>query len=265
MAEDLEDPTAQPVVKILPEGSDAIASRHLHELPALPEINPLTDTGELADGRPFLVYPYVEGSTLRDFLNASGPLPLVVAGQLIAQIGRGLEALHEKRWVYGVLSPEHVMVRQNHGRQQAVLLHAGAFRVSGRTSASPGYLAPEQAAGSPTAASDVFSLGAVAAEMLTGRRVFRYGSLAELQRLQRIGPARGSLRKLRSKIPPRVEEELRRAMSWDAAHRPSDVAVFGSRISEYLGREGLFPKRRLVLLGLAGVALTMAGLRRCRR
>lgn len=268
MAEDLEDPVARPVVKILPEGSDTIAARHLSELLGgeLPvEINPLTDSGELANGRSFLVYPFVEGSTLREFLNASGPLDLAVAGQLISQIGRGLESLHDKRLTYGVLAPEHVIVQQSHGRLQAVLLNAGAFRVTGSTSASPGYLAPEQAAGNPVPASDIFSLGAVAAEMLTGRRVFRYGSLPDLQRLQRIGPARGSLRKLRRNIPVRVEEELRRAMSWDAAHRPSDIAVFGSRMVEYLGAEGLFPRRRLVLIGLAGLALSVAGLRRCKR
>jgi serine/threonine protein kinase len=210
------------------------------------------------------VYPFVDGTPLRDFLNASGPLPLAAAGQIIAAIGQGLEALHERRIVYGILSPEHIVVTQEHGKLSAVLLNAGAFRVSGTTSTSPGYLAPEQASGNPTLASDVFSLGAVAAEILTGRRVFRYGSLSELTRLQRIGVARGSLRKLRHKIPQRVEEELRRALSWDAAHRPSDIAVFGRRLLEYLGAEGLFPKRRLFLLGAAGLAMAVLGLRRCR-
>ncbi len=268
LAEDLEDPTAHPVVKILPEGSDAIAARHLAELFGTEqhaEINQLTDCGELPDGRPFLVYPYVEGTSLRNFLNASGPLPLALAGQLLADMGRGLEALHGRRMVYGILSPEHVIVHQEHGRLQAKLLNAGSYRVTGSTSTSPGYLAPEQAAGNPVLASDVFSLGAVAAEMLTGRRVFRYGSLAELAKLQKIGVPRGALRKLRGKIPLRVEEEIRRALSWDPAHRPSDIALFGERMTEYLGAEGLFPKRRLIILGVGGLVLASLGYRRCRR
>lgn len=267
-AEDLEDPTSQVVIKLLAEGADAIAARHVIETlrkTDSPVLNLPVDQGELPDGRPFLVYPWVDGPTLREYLNTSGPLPLPLAGSLISQIASGLGALHRIRIVYGLLAPEHVIIRHTHVRHQAVLLDTGIFRVSGRTSASPGYLAPEQLAGQPTLASDVFSLGALAAEMLTGRRAFRYGSLNELQRLQRIGLARGSLRKLRSKIPLRAEEEIRRATSWDPAQRPSDVAVFGSRLAELLGASDSFPLRRAIILGLLGLTAGAATLRRCRR
>ena len=101
--------------------------------------------------------------------------------------------------------------------------------------------------------------------MLTGRRAFRYGSITELQKLQRIGIARGSLRKLRSKIPIRVEDEIRRATSWDPAHRPADAEILGAKLAELLGASTVFPKRRLVLAGLAGLALAAVGLRRCGR
>ncbi|MBC7926995.1 MAG: protein kinase [Bryobacteraceae bacterium] len=267
LAEDLEGPTSSVVVKLLPEGSDAIAARHIQELMGstdLSGINPVIDHGELPDGRPFLVYPLVQGTSLRDFLNSSGPLPMNVAGGVLQQIGKGLEALHQHKLVYGVLSPEHVILQSGQGQMRAVLLNAGAFRVSGQTSTSPGYLAPEQAVGNPTVRSDVFSLGAVSAEVLTGRRAFRYGSLNDLERMQRIGLARGSLRKLRSKIPIRVEEEIRKATSWDPAQRPTDVEVFGARLGEYLGA-GRFPRRRIILLGLVSAALGAAGLRNCRR
>jgi hypothetical protein len=101
--------------------------------------------------------------------------------------------------------------------------------------------------------------------MLTGRRAFRYGSITELQKLQRIGLARGSLRKLRSKIPIRVEEEIRRATAWDPAHRQADAEVLGAKLAEFLGASAGIPKRRLVLAGLLGLALTALGLRRCGR
>lgn len=267
LAEDLEDPTARVVVKILPHNSDAIAARHLTETLGRIEaagLNLPGDEGELPDGRPFLVYPYLEGSTLREFLNASGPLSLPLAGTLMQQLGRALGSLHAAHFAYGTLAPEHVIVQQAHGRHKAILLNAGIYRVTEETSASPGYLAPEQLAGHATLSSDVFSLGTIAAEILTGRRAFRYGSLEDLTRQQRIGIPRGSLRKLRSKIPVRVEEEIRRATSWDSAHRPSDIEVFASKLGEFLNASEGFPKRRLFLGGILGVALLAAGMRRCR-
>jgi len=266
-AEDLDAPSSMVAVKILPEGTDVISARHIGDLLESvddPHVNPLSDEGEMPDGRPFLVYPVVEGITLREFMNQSGPLPLSVAGLLISQIGQALEALHSRKVIYGILSPEHVMVQQIHGHLRAVLLNAGVFGLQGQSSASPGYVAPEQAAGNPLPASDMFSLGAIAAEMLTGKRAFRYGSLADLQRIQRIGIPRGALRKLRSRIPLRVEEEIRRATAWDPAQRPSDSAVFGSRIAEFLGTGGN-KTRRLVIVGLLAAAASVLGLRRCGR
>jgi len=268
LAEDLEDPTAAVVIKMLPDGADAIAARHLTESLRQvdsPYLNKPLDHGERPDGRPFLVYPWVEGVTLREYLNSNGPLALPLAGVLIRQIASAVGALHSIKMIHGILAPEHVIVQHAHGRYLAVLLDVGLFRVSGQTSASPGYLAPEQIAGEPTVRSDMFSLGTVAAEMLTGRRAFRYGSLNELRRLQRIGLPRGSLRKLRSKIPLRVEEEIRRATSWDPGQRPSDSEVFGTRLEELLGGSGAVALRRKIIMGLLGLTAAAAALRRCRR
>lgn len=268
LAEDLEDPVAAVVVKVLPQGADILAARHLVDKLSSVETSALNkpiDHGELPDGRPFLVYRFAEGSTLREFLNASGPLPLSLAGNLVWQLGQALAVLHRERIVYGILAPEHILIQNNRGKHTAVLLNVGSFQTTSETSASPAYLAPEQLAGSPVLRSDVFSLGALAAEMLTGRRAFRYGSLAELGKLQRIGLARGSLRKLRGKIPLRAEEEIRRATSWEAAQRPTDIEVFGSRVAEYLGPAGVFQKRRMLLAALVIALMAAFGIRNCRR
>ncbi|MBC8165967.1 MAG: protein kinase [Bryobacteraceae bacterium] len=268
LGEDLEDPVLQVVIKILPETADVIAARHLVESLAdiaATGLNVPVDEGELPDGRPFLVFRLAPGDSLRELLNAGGPIPLAVAGSVIRQISASLAALHSRNIVYGILSPEHVIVQHFRGRHLAVLLNVGIYRSVARSSASPGYLAPEQLAGAAATGSDIFSLGVLAAEMLTGRRPFRYGSLEELSRQQRIGIPRGSLRKLRPKIPMRVEEEIRKATSWDTAHRSSDIEVFGSRIAEALGDNGGFPKRRLFLAALIGAALAAVGLRRCQR
>jgi hypothetical protein len=101
--------------------------------------------------------------------------------------------------------------------------------------------------------------------MITGRRAFRYGSLDELHHLQRRGIQRGGFLKHRPKLPLRAEDELRRALSWDAAQRPSDVKVFTARLAEFLGSDSVLPRRRLFLLGGLGVAVIAVGVRNCRR
>jgi eukaryotic-like serine/threonine-protein kinase len=268
VAEDLEEPGTQVVIKFLPEAGDTIAARHAVESLAdlkRPSLALPIDEGEMPDGRAYLVYPWVSGQSLRELLNATGPLPFARAGTLIAQIGEAVAALHERGIVHGAISPEHIVVQHAHGHDTATVLHAGLFRVTGETSASPAYLAPEQLAGDASPATDTWSVAAVAAEMLTGRRAFRYGSLTELNHLQRRGIMRGVFRKLRPKLPLRVEDELRRALSWDAAQRPSDVRILTARLAELLGSRSGLPKRRLFLLGGLGLAAIAVGVRNCRR
>ena len=268
VAEDLEEPGTQVVVKFLPETGDAIAARHASEALAelkRPELALPVDDGETPDGRPFLVYPWIPGQTLRDLLNDSGPLPFARVGRLLRQIGDALGDLHERDIVYGAVAPEHIVLQHTHGHETPVLLHAGWFRLAGETSTSPAYLSPEQLAGNVTPAADVWSVAALAAEMLTGRRAFRYGSLAELHHLHQRGIQRGGFRRLRSKLPIRVEEELRRALAWDAAQRPTDVRLLTTRLAEFLGTDSGLPKRRLFLLGTLGLAVIAVGVRNCRR
>lgn len=268
VAEDLEEPGTQVVVKFLPEEADTLAARHAVESLAdlqRPGLALPVDEGETPEGRAYLVYPWIPGSTLRELLNAGGPLPFARAGRLIGQLGAAVAALHERGVLHGAIAPEHIIIHQEHGHEIATLLHAGAFRVTGETSTSPAYLAPEQLAGSTSPATDTWSVAAVAAEMLTGRRVFRYGSLAELNHVQRRGVMRGAFRKLRPKLPLRVEDELRRALSWDVAQRPADVQILTSRLAELLGSNSGLPKRRLFILGGLSLAAIAVGVRNCRR
>jgi serine/threonine protein kinase len=268
LAEDLEDPGAKVVVKFLPEGADAIAARHVVQSLSALERSGLSvpvDEGELPDGRPFLVFRYIEGQTLRELLNGTGPMPFGRTAHVLAQIGNAIAELHARSMIHGAVCPEHVIVHHTHGQDAATVLGGGVFRVTRESSASPAYLAPEQIAGEPTVLSDVFSIGALAAEMLTGRRAFRYGSLAELHHMHRRGIQRGAFRRLRSKLPLRVEDELRRSLSWDPAQRPPDVKILTSRLAEFLGAGGGLPRRRLALLAILALAVIATGIRNCRR
>ena len=268
LAEDLEDPGRKVVVRILPESADAIAARHLVQTLAdleQPSLSVPVDEGELPDGRPFFVFRYVEGQSLRELLNSTGPMPFRRAAHILVQLGEAVASMHSRSLVHGAICPEHVIIHHALGHDRATVLGAGVFRAAGQTSASPAYLAPEQLEGEPGTLSDVFSVGALGAEMLTGRRAFRYGSIAELRHLQRRGIQRGAFRKFRAKLPLRVEDELRRAVSWDPAKRPPDVKVFTARLAEYLGGDSGLPRRRLALLGILGLAVIAAGVRNCRR
>ena len=266
-AEDLEDPGTRVLVRFLTPGSDILAARHTVETLAGLEtdgIVPPIDEGETQGGNAYLVYPYVDAITLRELLKQTGPLSLARAGGLLRHIGHALSTLHERGMVHGYVAPDRILIRSERNGESALLLDAGVFRASSDSRISPAYQAPEQLNGEAKPASDLWSLAAVATEMITGRRAFRYSSLKELERMHRIGIARGAVRKRRPKLPYRAEEELRRGLTYDLLARPSDIATYADRLAESLGRSGVWTRRRLAtgfLLLLTGAVMS----RNCRR
>ena len=138
-----------------------------------------------------IVMELLEGHTLRDRLEA-GSLPVRKALDFGAQIARGLAAAHERGIIHRDLKPENIFI-VNDG--QIKILDFGLARqvndeqdptVTGRGTApgvvmgTAGYMSPEQVRGQPVdSRSDVFALGAVLYEMLTGKRAFRRDSAAE--------------------------------------------------------------------------------------
>lgn len=268
-AEDLEDPGTRVVVKFIPPEADVFGYRQqgseLADLETHGLVAPI-DSGESAGGRPFFVFPFVDGSTLREVLNASGPMSFRRAASILRQLGRVLAAAHSRHIAHGAIEPEHILVAHERGREVVYVINFGSWRVASAPSTPPGYLAPEAREGQVTISGDIYSLAAVAAEMLTGRRAFRYGSVRELERLQRIGLPRGSLRQIRHQIPARVEDEIRKALSWDPAHRPADVLVFANRLADGLGEGAALPLRRVLLFGgLLAVVAGASAYRACRR
>jgi hypothetical protein len=89
--------------------------------------------------------------------------------------------------------------------------------------------------------------------------------MEELHRMHLRGVHRGAFRKLRSKLPLRVEDEIRRGLSFDPGQRPPDVEVFGNRLGEFLGADKAPVRRRMLLLALLAIAVIVTGIRRCRR
>ncbi|NDW06261.1 bifunctional protein-serine/threonine kinase/phosphatase [Jiella pacifica] len=177
----------------------------------------------------------LEGRTLRAILDERSHMPLAEVRRIVADVAKGLQAMHRKEMVHQDLRPENVMID---GEGRAVLVDFGAARVAGVEEARPvaldtpaagalQFAAPEQLCGEVgRVRSDVFSLGVLTYHMLTGR--LPYGAAlartrtAREQRRLAYRPAADEDRD----VPDFVAGALRKAVSIDPARRYAEVAEF---------------------------------------
>jgi len=139
-----------------------------------PNVCTLLDIDETEGGRMFLVMPYYEGETLKTRL-AQGPLAPENAVEIALQTARGLAAAHERGVIHRDIKPANLLLTDN---GSVKILDFGVAKLadvsltrSGMVPGTVGYMSPEQIAGDPVdARADLWALGAVLYEMLTGRR-----------------------------------------------------------------------------------------------
>jgi serine/threonine protein kinase len=193
-----------------------------------PNVVPLFDVGE-QNGMRYAVSEYVEGETLRARLKR-GPMPPFESAEVAAQIAEGLSAAHQKGFVHRDIKPENVILA--HATFARILDFGLAKRSAGLPGVSVseqevtqsafltepgiiagtvGYMSPEQVRGEPVnGRSDIFSLGVVLWEMLTGRRPFRGDSPVEtLSAILREEPAADPAL---AGLPDEFERVLRRSL-----------------------------------------------------
>lgn len=210
------------------------------EMEALARINHpgvvgVLDTGAMPDGKPFLVMQFVEGSTLRAVMIPQG-MDFDRVAAIVRQMGQALAAAHEKGVYHRDLKPENIMLEElGGGHTQVKLIDFGVARIKDSEVATdaeitwiagtPPYMAPEQLRGRPTAESDIYGLGAVAYEMLTGRPPFKAGSAVDLYELQREG-AITKPSELRGNLSEAAEAALLKALSFNAQDRYKTVLEF---------------------------------------
>jgi serine/threonine-protein kinase len=142
-----------------------------------PHVVTVIDAGE-DDGHPFIVFEYVDGDTLKGLIRRIGPLPVVEAVAYAIEIGRALMAAHAERLVHRDVKPQNVLIDPD-GRAKvtdfgiARSLEQDGLTATGRVLGTTDYVAPEQALGEDvTEQSDVYSLGIVLYEMLSGQVPF---------------------------------------------------------------------------------------------
>jgi len=160
---------------------------------AHPNVVRVFDVGE-DDGRPFIAMEYVEGETLAELVAQRAPLPAAEAARLGTQMCAGLAAAHAAGLVHRDVKPQNLLLRTDGvlklGDFGIAAGHEGTrLTLAGTVLGTAGYLAPEQARGEEvTAAADIYAVGAVLYELLTGEPSRTAGSLAELGSEDGFGP-----------------------------------------------------------------------------
>lgn len=174
-----------PIAQLRQEGADA-ESRFLREAQSAgrlshPNIVTIYDVGE-TDELAYIAMEYLSGATLRDVMN-KGPIPLELALDTATQMAEALAFAHEHGVIHRDIKPANAVITGQHGRVKltdfgiAHLLNSDHTQ-TGQMLGSPRYMSPEQAMGREIDGhSDIFSLGAVLYEMLTGQYAFDGDSL----------------------------------------------------------------------------------------
>ena len=189
-----------------------------------PNIVTVIDRGE-QDGRQFIVFEYCEGENLKALIARKGPLPEREAVELALQIARALGFAHEHGLVHRDVKPQNVLLNgdgetkvTDFGIARSLDVHGGLTQ-TGTVMGTSDYISPEQARGSRVdAQSDIYSLGAVLYEMLTGEVPFPGDNFVSVA-LRHINEPVPSVRARRPDVSPRLDAVVQRAMAKDPRDR----------------------------------------------
>lgn len=189
---------------------------------------------------PYLAMEYIFGPNLKDIVRRASPLPLSWVYRLGDQLCDALTAAHQMSVVHRDVKPQNVMLVDSEVELLAKLGDFGIARqvggdyttltMTGQVLGTPDYLAPEQVMGEPGGPqSDLYSLGIVLFELITGRLPFEADTPLAAASRRMVGPApRPS--EFRSDIPPDLEDVILWTLSRESSERPRDVKALAAAL-----------------------------------
>jgi len=204
-----------------------------------PHILPLFDSGE-ADGYLFYVMPFVKGETLRDRMSHERQLPVADAVRITLEVASALDYAHRQGVVHRDIKPENILLHDgsalvaDFGIALAASKASGArMTETGMSLGTPHYMSPEQAMGEReiTPRSDVYALGAVLYEMLTGEPPFT-GATAQAVVARVLTESPRPLMTQRHTIPRHVEAAVLTALEKLPADRFTTAAEFAEALKD---------------------------------
>lgn len=212
-----------------------------------PAIVPVHDYGEEA-GQPYLVMRLMRGGSLAERL-ADGPLPIRDVSKILDRIGSALDSAHEAGIIHRDLKPGNILF-DHYG--EAYLADFGIARLANSTTTltgsglvgTPAYMSPEQIEGKVLdGRTDIYALGIIVFEMLTGKRPFQADTPAMLLVKQMTEPMPRVL-DVKPDLPPGCEDVITRATAKQANARYEKASQLAETLSSALRHEGQTPANR---------------------
>ena len=272
LARDLKHGRGVALKVLRPElGASLGAERFLREIRIAaglthPHILAVHDSGE-ADGLLYYVMPYVEGESLRERLRREGPLPVDEALRIAREVADALSYAHSQGVVHRDIKPGNILLVGGHavvadfGIAVAAGAEPDALTELGLAIGTPAYMSPEQggSAGPIDGRTDLYSLGCVLYEMLTGSPPFT-GLSPQVVLARHASDRPTPVRLARPSVPTAVDAAVGRALSKLPADRFPTAQQFAEALGEVAAAAGHTPARsRLRRAGIAvGVAAALA-------
>ncbi|MDK2784212.1 MAG: eukaryotic-like serine/threonine-protein kinase [Bacillota bacterium] len=206
-----------------------------------PNIVSIYDVGQ-EDGKQFIVMEYVPGRNLKDYLRAEGPLPPRTVAEIGRQIAAALFHAHQRGIIHRDIKPHNILITPE---GQVKVTDFGIARAAAASSltetgvvlGSVHYFSPEQARGAAVdARSDIYALGVVLYELLTGKLPFEGDSPIAIA-LRHLDSDPPSPRALRPEVPEALERIILKAMARDPAERYQTAGELQQALKAFLGLE----------------------------